>query len=79
MSDASNTTYMDEIIKKSFQTKAATENDRLYTTAVVCYILNVNSGGIKIEKKSILKLLMDQLQVSYFNILIYFHCILNYD
>ena len=74
MSDASNTTYMDEIIKRSFQTKAATENDRLYTTAVVCYILNVNSGEIKIEKKSILKLLMDQLQVSYFNILIYFHC-----
>lgn len=57
MPDTSNITYMDEIIKRSFQTKTATENDHIFITAVVCYILNENSGGIKIEKKSILRLM----------------------
>ncbi|CAB4407984.1 unnamed protein product [Rhizophagus irregularis] len=61
MPDESNTTYMDEIIKRSFQTKTATKNDRLFAIAVVCYILDENSSGIKIEKKSILRL-MNQLQ-----------------
>src|SRR4051794_25633060 len=64
MPDKSNTTYMDEIIKRSFQTKTATENDRLFATAVICYLLDENSSGIKIEKKSILRT-MGQLQVSY--------------
>ncbi|CAG8631910.1 115_t:CDS:2 [Rhizophagus irregularis] len=43
MPDESNTTYMDEIIKRSFQTKTATKNDRLFAIAVVCYILDENS------------------------------------
>ena len=64
MPDESNITYMDEIIKRSFQTKTATKNDCLFATAVVCYILDENSSGIKIEKTSILSL-MNQLQVSY--------------
>jgi hypothetical protein len=70
MPDESNTTYIDEIIQ-SFQAKTATKNDRLFATAVVCYILDVNSSGIKIEKKSIVKL-MDRLQVSFFFFFFFF-------
>ena len=44
-----------------------TENDHLFAIAVVCHILDENSSGIKIEKKSIMKR-MEQLQVFYFNI-----------
>ena len=53
--DSQNTTYMDEIIKRCFPTKNETKNDRLFAIAVVLYILDENSSGIKIEKKSIMK------------------------
>ena len=69
MADGSETTYIDEIIKRSFQAKTATENDRLFAIAVVCYILDGDSSGIKIEKKSIMKR-MEQLQVFYFSFLL---------
>lgn len=74
MPDGSNTTYMNEIIRRSFQSKTATENDRLFAIAIVCYLLDTNSSGIKIEKKSILKR-MDQLWVCLFSInILLFHC-----
>ena len=62
--DGQNTTYMDEIIKRCFPTKNETKNDCLFAIAVVLYILDENSSGIKIEKKSIIKR-MEQLQVFY--------------
>ena len=44
MADGSEITYIDEIIKRSFQAKTATENDRLFAIAVVCYILDGDSS-----------------------------------